>query len=198
MRSTAPRARSSPATATSPTPPSPSRPAACPCTRSRSWRAPTASPRRATCHDPPRCTTRRHRRPGAPTSAERARLPSATIIDLKARRRVGVGADRRRFVFENRDTVRFQIQEMARAEKLDHRRGHPDRARHLQPADPRAGRAVGDDVRGAHLGRRPPRVAARSSSASSGRAVLRAARRRAACARRPRPAARARSSPTTT
>lgn len=39
------------------------------------------------------------------------------IIDLKARRRVAVGTIVT-FVFENRDTVRFQIQEMARVEKL--------------------------------------------------------------------------------
>ncbi len=39
------------------------------------------------------------------------------IIDLKRRRRVSVGPHIT-FVFENRDTVRFQIQEMARVEKL--------------------------------------------------------------------------------
>ncbi len=39
------------------------------------------------------------------------------IIDLKARRRVHV-ATVLSFVFENRDTMRFQIQEMARVEKL--------------------------------------------------------------------------------
>jgi hypothetical protein len=41
----------------------------------------------------------------------------ARIIDLKKTRRIGVGP----FVtllFENRDTIRFQIQEMARAEKI--------------------------------------------------------------------------------
>ena len=41
----------------------------------------------------------------------------AHVIDLKKRRRVGVGP----FVtvlFENRETIRFQIQEMARVEKL--------------------------------------------------------------------------------
>lgn len=41
----------------------------------------------------------------------------AHVIDLKRRRRVGIGP----FVtvlFENRDTIRFQIQEMARVEKL--------------------------------------------------------------------------------
>jgi Protein of unknown function (DUF3501) len=39
------------------------------------------------------------------------------IIELKRRRRIGVGPYVS-LVFENRDTVRFQIQEMARAEKI--------------------------------------------------------------------------------
>jgi hypothetical protein len=39
------------------------------------------------------------------------------IIDLKKRRRVSVGPITT-FVFENRDTIRFQIQEMARAERM--------------------------------------------------------------------------------
>jgi hypothetical protein len=39
------------------------------------------------------------------------------IIDLKKRRRIAVGPFVT-FLFENRDTVRFQIQEMARAEKI--------------------------------------------------------------------------------
>ena len=39
------------------------------------------------------------------------------IIELKRKRRVGVGPFVT-FVFENRDTVRFQIQEMARVEKI--------------------------------------------------------------------------------
>jgi hypothetical protein len=39
------------------------------------------------------------------------------VVALKARRRVAVGPIVT-FVFENRDTVRFQIQEMARVEKL--------------------------------------------------------------------------------
>ena len=39
------------------------------------------------------------------------------IIELKGRRRVHVGPFVT-FVFENRDTIRFQIQEMARAEKI--------------------------------------------------------------------------------
>jgi len=41
----------------------------------------------------------------------------AHIIDLKRRRRVGVGPFVT-FVFENRETIRFQIQEMARVERL--------------------------------------------------------------------------------
>jgi len=41
----------------------------------------------------------------------------ARIIDLKAKRRVQVG-EFVTFVFENRETMRFQIQEMARAEKM--------------------------------------------------------------------------------
>lgn len=40
----------------------------------------------------------------------------ARVIDLKKRRRISVGPVVT-FVFENADTVRFQIQEMARAEK---------------------------------------------------------------------------------
>jgi hypothetical protein len=39
------------------------------------------------------------------------------VIELKSRRRVHVGPIVT-FVFENRDTIRFQIQEMARAEKI--------------------------------------------------------------------------------
>jgi hypothetical protein len=44
------------------------------------------------------------------------------IIELKRRRRVGVG-EFVSFVFENRDTVRFQIQEMARIEHIVNDRG---------------------------------------------------------------------------
>jgi hypothetical protein len=39
------------------------------------------------------------------------------VMDLKSRRRVAVGPIVT-FVFENRDTIRFQVQEMARVEKL--------------------------------------------------------------------------------
>jgi hypothetical protein len=40
----------------------------------------------------------------------------ARMIELKKPRRIGVG-DRLTFIFENRDTVTFQIQEMTRAER---------------------------------------------------------------------------------
>jgi hypothetical protein len=39
------------------------------------------------------------------------------VMDLKSRRRIGVGPIVT-FLFENRDTIRFQVQEMARVEKL--------------------------------------------------------------------------------
>jgi hypothetical protein len=39
------------------------------------------------------------------------------VIALKKRRRVGVGPFVT-FVFENRETIRFQIQEMARVERI--------------------------------------------------------------------------------
>jgi len=39
------------------------------------------------------------------------------IMALKDRRRVGVG-DHLTFLFENRDTVRYQIQEMMRIERI--------------------------------------------------------------------------------
>jgi hypothetical protein len=41
----------------------------------------------------------------------------AHVIDLKKKRRIAVGPHVT-FVFENRDTIRFQIQEMARVERL--------------------------------------------------------------------------------
>jgi hypothetical protein len=47
---------------------------------------------------------------------ERDRL-RARIIALKEPRRIAVG-DRLSFLFENRDTVLFQVQEMARAERI--------------------------------------------------------------------------------
>ena len=47
------------------------------------------------------------------------------IIELKKRRRVGVGRDLT-FVFENRDTMIFQIQEMMRAERIVHEEGIAD------------------------------------------------------------------------
>ena len=47
------------------------------------------------------------------------------VIDLKSRRRVPLG-DLMTLVFENRETVRFQVQEMARAERIV----QPDKIQH--------------------------------------------------------------------
>ncbi len=80
---------------------------------------------------------RRHRRP-ARLRARARRVPHATSSPSRSGAASSVGPVIT-FVFENRDTIRFQIQEMARVEKLDQRRGHRGRARRLQPADPRAG-----------------------------------------------------------
>lgn len=60
------------------------------------------------------------------------------IIDLKKRRRVGVGPFVT-FVFENRDTVRFQIQEMARAEKISSDAGIQTELDIYNPLVPEAG-----------------------------------------------------------
>jgi hypothetical protein len=45
----------------------------------------------------------------------------ARTIELKRARRIAMG-DRLTFIFENRDTVRFQIQEMLRASRPKRRR----------------------------------------------------------------------------
>ena len=50
-------------------------------------------------------------------AAERDQFPTR-IIALKKRRRIGVG-EFVTLVFENRETMRFQIQEMARVERMD-------------------------------------------------------------------------------
>ena len=56
-------------------------------------------------------------------------------------------------VFECFDTVRFQVQEMARAEKIISDEGDPGRARHLQPAAAGPGGALGHRLHRADLGR---------------------------------------------
>lgn len=61
-----------------------------------------------------------------------------SIIDLKKRRRIGVGPFVT-FVFENRDTIRFQIQEMARAEKILTDEGIETELRIYNPLIPDAG-----------------------------------------------------------
>lgn len=60
------------------------------------------------------------------------------IIDLKKRRRVSVGPFVT-FLFENRDTIRFQIQEMARAEKILTDEGIESELRIYNPLVPEPG-----------------------------------------------------------
>jgi len=60
------------------------------------------------------------------------------IIELKARRRVHVGPFVT-FVFENRDTIRFQIQEMARVEKIISDEGIEAELRAYNPLIPEPG-----------------------------------------------------------
>jgi hypothetical protein len=62
----------------------------------------------------------------------------AHVIDLKSRRRVHVGPFVT-FVFENRDTIRFQIQEMARAEKILSDEGIETELRIYNPLIPEPG-----------------------------------------------------------
>jgi len=62
----------------------------------------------------------------------------AHVIALKKRRRVGVGPIVT-LVFENRDTIRFQIQEMARAEKILSDEGIETELRIYNPLIPEPG-----------------------------------------------------------
>ncbi len=62
----------------------------------------------------------------------------AHVIDLKKRRRVHVGPVVT-LVFENRDTIRFQIQEMARAEKIISDEGIETELRVYNPLIPEPG-----------------------------------------------------------
>ncbi len=138
------------------------------CTRSRSSPAPTASPR--TAREPRRLTLddiadlRAYER-------ERAEFRQR-VIALKKRRRIHVGPIVT-VVFENRDTIRFQIQEMARVEKILTDEGIQAELRAYNPLIPEPGHPVGDPVHRAHHRRAAPRVAARSWSASSAPSSLR-------------------------
>jgi len=68
---------------------------------------------------------------------ERAEL-RAQIIELKRTRRVSLGPILT-VLFENTETMRWQVQEMARAERMLQRRRHRPRGRDLQRAHPRPG-----------------------------------------------------------
>lgn len=60
------------------------------------------------------------------------------IIDLKKRRRIGVGPHIT-LLFENRDTIRFQVQEMARAERIATDEGLETELRIYNPLIPAPG-----------------------------------------------------------
>ena len=59
------------------------------------------------------------------------------IIELKTRRRIPLGTIMT-IVFENTDTMRWQVQEMARAERMQTRRADRARGRDVQRAHPGA------------------------------------------------------------
>ncbi len=63
-------------------------------------------------------------------------------------------------VFENTDTMRWQVQEMARAERMLRDEQIEHEVETYNQLIPDAGRAVGHAVARAHLRRRPARVAA--------------------------------------
>ena len=191
-----PRARSSPATATSPTAPSPSRPGACPMhpiqVVARAYGIPEETLVRHARPHPDRSTTSPT---CAPTSAS-APTSCATIIALKRRRRVGVGPIVT-FVFENRDTVRFQVQEMARAEKLISDDGIQTELDVYNPLIPEPGVLSATMFVELTSDGRPAGVAAQARRASSATPSLELRRRPRWCAPSPRPSTPA-SSPTTT
>jgi hypothetical protein len=60
------------------------------------------------------------------------------MIELRRRRRVGVGTIVS-LAFENRDTIKFQIQEMVRAEKINTDQGVQDELNTYNPLIPEAG-----------------------------------------------------------
>ncbi|MEE9414740.1 MAG: DUF3501 family protein [Acidimicrobiales bacterium] len=62
----------------------------------------------------------------------------ADVIAVKKRRRIGVGPFVT-FLFENRDTMRFQIQEMARVERIDSDEGIETELRAYNPLIPEPG-----------------------------------------------------------
>ena len=83
----------------------------------------------------------------------------AHIIGLKKVRRVSVGPHVT-LVFENRETIRFQIQEMARAEKILSDEGIQVELDIYNDVIPEPGHAVGDVVHRADRRRPAARVAA--------------------------------------
>ena len=72
-------------------------------------------------------------------------------------------------MFENTDTMRFQVQEMARAERMLTDDAIADEVETYNELIPESGRAVGHAVHRAHRRRRAARVAPEAASTSSSR-----------------------------
>ena len=109
-------------------------------------------------------TDRRHRRQRA---YERERDDFRRhIIELKRTRRVALGPIMT-IVFENTDTMRWQVQEMARAERMLRDEQIAHEVETYNQIIPDAGRALGHAAARAHLRRASCASGCRGSSASS-------------------------------
>ena len=83
----------------------------------------------------------------------------AEMIELRRRRRVAIGTIVT-VTFENRETMRFQIQEMARVEQIVTDEGIQEELDAYNPLIPEAGTALRDAVHRADIRRTDARVAA--------------------------------------
>ena len=74
-----------------------------------------------------------------------ARAPEfrARVMAHKKNRQIAVGPNTM-WLFEDRLTVQYQVQEMLRTERIFEAEGHRRGARRLQPADPRRTQLEGD------------------------------------------------------
>ena len=82
----------------------------------------------------------------------------AQVIAHKKNRTVHLG-EHVTLIFEDELTIRYQVQEMLRIEKIFEEARHPGRARRLQPAHPRRPQLQGDDADRVRGRRRAPRGA---------------------------------------
>ena len=118
------------------------------------------------------------------------------IIELKRTRRVALGPIMT-IVFENTDTMRWQVQEMARAERMLRDEQIAHEVETYNQLIPDAGRAVGHAAARAHLRGRSCASGCRKLVGIERHVAHRAARRQRRCAAR-RPTRTRRGSPATT